>query len=136
MAYLLDTCIVSAFFRKHEYVIEKLKSLAPDDIKISSITVMEIEYGLELNPALRPRLDPLWQSFQNQVETLSFSKSDGVHAAHIRSALKKEGRPIGPYDILLAGTARNYNLIFVTDNISEFIRVEGLLVQNWTKEKQ
>lgn len=123
---------MSAFFRKEDYLIKKLKTLAPEDIKISTITVMEIDYGLQLNPALQSRLQPLWASFRDQVEVLLFSEADAVHAAHIRSTLKKEGRPIGPYDILLAGTARNRGLIFVTGNVNEFTRVEGLTVQNWT----
>lgn len=132
MPYLLDTCIVSAFFRKEDYLIKKLKKLTPEDIKISTITVMEIEYGLQLNPALQSRLQPLWTSFRDQIEVLLFSEADAVHAAQIRSTLKKEGRPIGPYDILLAGAARNRGLIFVTGNVGEFTRVDGLIVQNWT----
>jgi tRNA(fMet)-specific endonuclease VapC len=62
-----------------------------------------------------------------------FSEADAMCAAQIRSVLKKEGRPIGPYDILLAGIAKNRNFTFVTDNISEFTRVEGLNIENWTK---
>lgn len=132
MSYLLDTCIVSAFFRKDEAVIGKLKVLPPSDIKISTITVMEIEYGLELNPALRPRLQPLWQAFKSEIEILPFSEGDAAVAASIRSILKKAGRPIGPYDILLAGMAKSRHLIFVTNNLSEFKRVEGLAVEDWT----
>lgn len=131
MAYLLDTCIVSSFFRKEAPLIEKLKTVLPEEIKISTITVMEIEYGLQLNPPLRSRIQPLWSSFKEQVEVLSFSENDANHAAQVRSVLKKEGRLIGPYDILLAGTSKNHGLIFVTDNTSEFSRVEGLVVENW-----
>ena len=133
MAYLLDTCIVSAFFRKEEYLIDRLKTLTPEEIKISTITVMEIEYGLELNAAIRPRIQPLWSSFKEQVEILQFSETDAIYAAQIRSLLKKEGRPIGPYDILLAGMSKNRSLVFVTDNMSEFRRVEGLHIENWLK---
>jgi tRNA(fMet)-specific endonuclease VapC len=133
MAYLLDTCIISAFFRKEPQLIERLESITPDDLKISTITVMEIEYGLHLNPSIRSRIQPLWLSFKEQVEVLPFSEGDAVHAAQIRSILKKEGRLIGPYDILLAGTSKNHNLVFVTDNLSEFKRVEGLQVENWIK---
>ncbi|OJW54048.1 MAG: hypothetical protein BGO67_08265 [Alphaproteobacteria bacterium 41-28] len=133
MPYLLDTCVVSAFFRKENNLIERLQTLTPEDIKISTITVMEIEYGLHLNPALRPRIQPLWLSFKDQVEILHFSENDALDAAQIRSVLKKEGRPIGPYDILLAGMSRSRNLIFVSDNISEFKRVDGLVIENWVK---
>ena len=133
MSYLLDTCVVSAFFRKESYLIDKLKDLAPEDVKISTITVMEIEYGLKLNPSILPRIQPLWSSFKDQVEILLFSETDAVCAAQIRSILKKEGKPIGPYDILLAGMSKNRSLVFVTDNTSEFSRVDGLFIENWLK---
>lgn len=133
MNYLLDTCIVSLFFRKERHIIEALKTKTPDQLTISTITVMEIEYGLQLNPALQDRIQPLWQAFKDQTEILLFSEADAVCAAQIRSVLKKAGRPIGPYDILLAGIAKNRNLIFVTDNMSEFARVEGLVIENWFK---
>ncbi len=133
MPYLLDTCIVSAFFRKEDPLIERLKVLSPEEIKVSTITVMEIEYGLQLNTSLRPRIQPLWLSFKDQIEILSFSELESIHAAQIRSILKKEGKLIGPYDILLAGTAKSHGLVFVTANVSEFMRVEGLLVENWIK---
>lgn len=133
MSYLLDTCIVSAFFRKEEILIEKLQTLSPEEIKISTITVMEIEYGLYLNPSLRFRLEPLWRSFKDQVEVLLFSENDALDSANIRSILKKEGRPIEPYDILFAGIAKSRGLVFITDNVSEFMRVEGLIVENWLR---
>lgn len=133
MAYLLDTCIVSAFFRREEGLIEKLKELSPEDIKISTITVMEIEYGLHLKPTLRPRIQQLWQSFKDQIEVLPFSEHDALCSAHIRSILKKAGKPIGPSDILLAGMSRSRGFVLVTDNTSEFTRVEDLVVENWLK---
>jgi tRNA(fMet)-specific endonuclease VapC len=133
MSYLLNTCIVSAFFRKSASLIEKLEKLTPDDIKISTITLMEIEYGLQLNPPLRSKIQPIWHSLKSQVEIIPFSQDDAIHAAHIRSVLKKEGRLIGPYDILLAGTSKNHKLIFVTDNVAEFKRIEDLRVENWIR---
>lgn len=39
---------------------------------------------------------------------------------------------IGPYDMLIAGHARASGLTLVTNNISEFERVPGLLLENWT----
>jgi tRNA(fMet)-specific endonuclease VapC len=135
MPYLLDTCIVSAYFRGEKSVIDKFKSLSPEDIKISTITIMEIEYGLEINPPIKTKIHPIWSAFKDQVETLSFSARDALHSAQIRGVLKKEGKPIGPYDILLAGLSRNRNLIFVTDKTSEFKRVPNLVIENWLPNK-
>jgi tRNA(fMet)-specific endonuclease VapC len=41
------------------------------------------------------------------------------------------GRPIGPYDMMIAGHARASAMILVTNNGKEFERVPGLQVENW-----
>jgi tRNA(fMet)-specific endonuclease VapC len=131
MNYLLDTCTVSYFFRKDPGIIQKMQSLKPTDICLSTISVMEIEYGLQINPAIAKKLRPIWEHFQQHIEILPFSGEDAQVAAEIRAQLKNEGQPIGAYDILLAGCARNHNLIFVTANLKEFKRVKNLQVDNW-----
>lgn len=131
MSYLLDTCIVSYFFRKEEGVLKKMTTLDPDDLKIFSITFMEIEYGLALNPAIKSKIGQVWESFIQQVEMIDFNSSDAKHTADLRKHLKEAGTPIGAYDLLLAGTALSRNLIFVTDNNKEFSRVPNLKLENW-----
>jgi tRNA(fMet)-specific endonuclease VapC len=49
----------------------------------------------------------------------------------IKCELEREGRPIGPYDLLIAGHARSEGLILVTNNEREFARVQGLRIENW-----
>jgi tRNA(fMet)-specific endonuclease VapC len=51
--------------------------------------------------------------------------------AAIRAALTKRGTPIGPYDIMIAGTAVRHGLLMVTSNGSEFRRIDGLLLEDW-----
>jgi tRNA(fMet)-specific endonuclease VapC len=46
-------------------------------------------------------------------------------------ALKPKGRPIGAYDVLIAGTALARGLVVATSNIGEFERISGLLVEDW-----
>lgn len=43
-----------------------------------------------------------------------------------RATLEREGKPIGPYDTLIAGTALANRAILVTHNTTEFARVKGL----------
>lgn len=40
-------------------------------------------------------------------------------------------RPIGPYDVLIAGQATARSLTLITHNVSEFARVTGLDVEDW-----
>jgi tRNA(fMet)-specific endonuclease VapC len=49
----------------------------------------------------------------------------------MRVALARAGKPIGPYDTLIAATALEHGLTLVTHNTREFRRVEGLAVEDW-----
>ena len=132
MKYLLDTCVISDFLKGNENVKKRLLSEPPSNIFVSTITVMEVEYGLMLNPERTQKLQKPIALFFESVEVLPFTDSDAKESAKIRAELKKEGKPIGPYDILLAGTALNREIVFVTNNVDEFSRVMGLKVENWS----
>ena len=49
------------------------------------------------------------------------------------TALLSGGKPIGPYDFLIAAHARHIGAALVTNNEREFRRVPGLSVRNWLK---
>ena len=132
--YLIDTNVISDFIKGHAGVVRRLLSVAPNAIAISSISEMEVEYGLLLNEERAKKLRPKLKSFFEVIHIIPFDKEDAHSAAQIRADLKKSGTPIGPYDILLAGSARNHKLIFVTANMDEFTRVKGLKIENWRKE--
>jgi tRNA(fMet)-specific endonuclease VapC len=66
------------------------------------------------------------------LEVLPFDDNAAAHAAEIRGSLERRGQPIGSYDTLIAGHARSRGIIVVTGNISEFSRVEGLRVEDWS----
>lgn len=134
MKYLLDTCILSYFVRGEKNVLNRIKTSLPRDLCISSITLMEIEYGLLLNPPRAKKLKPVIESFIENINILQFDEKDAICAASVRAALQKKGKSIGAYDILLAGCALHHGLIFVTANIKEFERVSGLLIENWLFE--
>ncbi len=131
MKYLLDTCVISDFVKGDKNTLAMLKHVSPHDIAISSITVMEIHYGLALNPRRSKTIEPIMRSLVGSITILEFDSNDAMETATIRALLKQQGQPIGSYDILLAGTALNHNLVFVTSNTNEFNRVDGLVLANW-----
>lgn len=133
MKYLLDTCVISDYVKGIEPVVRTLLGTTPADIAVSTITRMEIHYGLLLNKARQEKLQPKLDQFFASVHVLPFNNQDAIQAAEIRSILHKRGRPIGPYDLLLAGTALAHALIFVTANTREFERVDRLCVENWNE---
>lgn len=131
MKYLLDTCTVSDFVKGQPGVMARIKATAPNQLVVSSITRMEIDYGLALNSERAGKLAPMIDAFFSVVGCLAFDTAAAHAAAAIRAALKKNGQPIGAYDVLIAGTGVAHGLIVVTSNVGEFNRVGGLQVENW-----
>ena len=64
-------------------------------------------------------------------EVIAFDQDDARQAGEIRAFLRQQGRPIGPYDVLIAGQAVARKVTLVTRNIREFARVPRLQVENW-----
>ena len=111
MRYLLDTCVVSDFARGHPQVLVRIKAASPDDIAVTTMTIMEVEYGLCLNETLERKLRPVIQAFFQSVLVLPYEEGDALASAAVRAALKKQGKPIGAYDILIVGCALSRGLI-------------------------
>jgi tRNA(fMet)-specific endonuclease VapC len=131
MRYLLDTNTVSDFFRRHPAVLSRLRQLAPGDLAISSVTVMEIEYGMERQPSARRKFGQIWEDFQSDVHVLTYNTQDAVDTGRVRAHLARLGTPIGPFDLQLAGTALARRLTVVTNNTDEFSRVPELTLEDW-----
>ena len=131
MRYLLDTCVISDFIKGEPGTQSQLKQTLPADIAVSTITVMELQYGLRLNPQRAQKIEPTIVEFLRAVTLLPFGTSEAERAAEIRSILKSQGKPIGAYDILIAATALQHQLIAITANQEEFARVPSLQTENW-----
>jgi tRNA(fMet)-specific endonuclease VapC len=131
MGYLLDTCVVSDFVKGEENTLKRLKSTSPNDIFISSLTVMEVKYGLYINSERAIKIQPLIESFFSSIIILPFYTEEAEQSAQIRSILKMAGTPIGAYDVLIAATALTHNHIVVTSNVREFQRIPNLKIENW-----
>jgi len=136
MMYLLDTCVVSDFVKGDRSTLSHIQKKSPDTIAVSSITVLEIQYGLALNPDKANKIQSIMDDFLRAISILPFEEQDAVCAGKIRALLKQRGAPIGSYDLLLAGTALSRDLILITSNLSEFMRVDGLRVENWRESFQ
>ena len=131
IGYLLDTCVISDFVKGDKPTLHKLKQTPPNLLSISTITSMEIEFGLQLNSTRAKIIAPIMSAFLANIHLLSYSEADAHAAAAIRASLQKTGKPIGAYDVLLAGCAVSRGLILVSSNMREFERVSGLQLENW-----
>ncbi|UBF23804.1 type II toxin-antitoxin system VapC family toxin [Kovacikia minuta CCNUW1] len=131
MRYLLDTCVISDFIKGEPGTQARLKQTLPTNIAVSAITVMELYYGLQLNPQRAQKIEPVITSFLSSVTILPFDAPESKQSAQIRAVLKTQGQQIGAYDVLIAATALQHSLLMVTANQREFIRIPGLQTENW-----
>ncbi len=131
MRYLLDTCVISDFIKGESNTLARIRQTPPSEIAVSSITVMELRYGLQLNPQRAQKVEPVISNFLTSVVLLPFDEVDAEQAGQIRSSLKTQGQPIGAYDVLIAATALRHQLVMVTANQREFERIPRLQLENW-----
>ncbi len=129
--YLLDTCTISDLFSGNASVRRRFFAQSPDQIVISAVTVMEIQYGFILNAAVKRKYLSDWESLCLATEIIPFDEPAAEVAAQIRSELKSKGTPIGSFDLLIGATAKLHGLVMTTSNVREFKRIDGLLVENW-----
>ncbi len=129
--YLLDTNICIYIINKHpEHVVQHVKTLQPHQIKLSAISMAELEYGASKSKNREMNRNALMH-FASAFDIVAFNDDDAEVFGLIRAALEKRGSIIGPYDLQIAAQAISRKLILVTNNIKEFERVENLKLENW-----
>ena len=129
--FLVDTNICIYVIKKNpKSVVKKIKSFEPYQIKISSITVAELEYGASKSQDTDKNRKVLLKFFSS-FEILPFDDQDAEYYGRIRAYLEKCGKVTGPYDMQIAAQALCKKLILVTNNIREFERVPNLNYVNW-----
>lgn len=92
--------------------------------------VYEIQYGIAKSENSQKKKIQ-FEKLLSECSVLPFTSQEAHEAASIRAALEKLGTPIGPYDVLIAATARANNLTLITHNSLEFKRVKGLTIKDW-----
>ena len=134
MQYLLDTntCI---FFLRGKLQLDKIiKEKGRENCFVSEITVAELRYGAENsdNPA---KSHKAVDTFLAGLSIIPIYGSIRQYAKE-KVRLRKIGKPIhDEFDLLIGVTAIVNNLIFVTDNIKDFERLEGIKIENWFERK-
>ncbi|MDX9898226.1 MAG: type II toxin-antitoxin system VapC family toxin [Spirochaetia bacterium] len=129
--YLLDTNICIYIINQHpRHVVNHVKTLQPHQIKLSAISMAELEYGVSRSKNREMNRSALIH-FASAFDIITFNDDDAEVFGLIRAGLEKRGRTIGPYDLQIAAQAISRNLILVTNNTKEFERVENLKLENW-----
>jgi tRNA(fMet)-specific endonuclease VapC len=129
--YMLDTNICSRVLRADatSRLMGRFNRHA-EQICISSIVLAELHCGAENSQRVAENLKGVEQLVARLSAVLDFDALASADFGRVRSLLRKT--PIGPLDTLVAAHARSRSLIIVTNNTSEFNRVPGLEVEDWS----
>ncbi len=131
LKYLLDTNIIIYTMKNRPKKVKKQFKQHRDRLSISTVTLGELVFGAEHSQQQERNLADI-EAMVARLEVLSFGNKAAYHFGQIRAYLYREGKPIGPYDMMIAAHARASGLILVTNNTREFKRVPGLQLENWT----
>jgi tRNA(fMet)-specific endonuclease VapC len=137
--YILDTDILTLLQERHSAVVTRVAACPPSELAITVISVEEQLSGWysRLRRAQK-KPDELARVYQrmttavsslSQVPILTFSEL----AIHRRNALQKLRLKVGKMDLCIAAIALEINAVLVTRNVSDFGRIPGLSIEDWSK---
>jgi tRNA(fMet)-specific endonuclease VapC len=134
--FLLDSNVPIRAVKNREPILASSIGRAIDggnSLALSVISLHELEVGVLRNSNRLTAAKKLDTFLELVTEFWDFDREDALLAAEIRTKLMSEGRVIGAFDVLIAAQALRRAVILVTNNTSEFSRVEGLQLADWTQ---
>jgi hypothetical protein len=136
---IIDTNVVSEIMASspsEATLVWFAKARTADELFVTTITVAEIFYGVELLPPGKRR-DKLnseaeatfSQDFGGRI--LVFDEMAARQFAQIASSRRKAGRPIAEFDAQIASIARSNDAVLATRNVADFEGCGIRLVNPW-----
>ena len=138
MTYLLDTNACTALISgKPPSVRARLQKALRAGAQglVPAVVAFELWYGVAKSARAEANARRVETFFAGPIGLLIFDEQDARRAGQVCAALEAAGKPIGAYDLLIAGQAVRHNATLVTANTKEFRRVKGLAWEDWAKSK-
>lgn len=129
--FLLDTniCIYIAKYNPPA-VRERFQQYPASQLAMSVVTLGELRFGAEKSHH-KERAMAVIDELANLITIADLSENTAEHYGDIRASLQKSGQLIGNNDLWIAAHARSQDWVLITNNEKEFLRVDGLKVENW-----
>ena len=132
---MLDTDIVIYTIKNRPEFARRAFKKRAGQMCISAVTWGGLVYGAEKSSQPERNLADT-EGFAARLDVMPFDLAAATHFGQLRAELFRTGKPIGPYDMMIAGHARALGLVLVTNNLREFERVPGLPLENWLERGQ
>ena len=131
MKYLLDTNACIRYINgRAPRLRAKMATVARSEIAVSIISKAEMYYGSAKSQTPRRSREKQIEFLQT-IATLPFDELSAVEYGGLRRNLEVVGTPIGGNDMLIAASAIAHQLILVTYNVTEFVRIPNLVLEDW-----
>ena len=133
--FLLDTNIcIFIINKKNKKVLEQLKKNRPRGLCISSITLAELEFGIEnASEEYKARNLIALMEFLTIFEIKKFDENAAKEYGKLKKDLKDRNCLIRPLDMLIGAHAKSLKMTLVTNNTKEFARIKDLKIEDWVK---
>ena len=131
MQYLLDTNICIYYMKGMYNLDKKFKSVKVENCYNSEITLAELKFGVE-NSQNPEKNNLALNNFLSGLQVLPIFEAIDLYAKE-KSRLRKIGRTVDDFDLLIGCTAVEFNLVMVTNNSPHFIQISKIKLENWVK---
>lgn len=130
--FLLDTNICIYFIKGQFDLHRKIKAVGEENCLLSEMTIAELKYGVE-NSVQKEKNRKNMEAFIAKFDILPIFPVLDIYAKE-KARLKTKGRMLDDFDLLIGTTAIFNNLTLVTKNVSDFDRLDGIVIEDWTTE--
>jgi tRNA(fMet)-specific endonuclease VapC len=129
--FLLDTNVcIHLLNGRHPQILDKFKYTSSSQIALCSVVKAELIFGARHSAKVEDNLQ-LLNRFFAPLTSFSFDDRAAEEYGIIRADLSKQGRIIGPNDMMIASIAKAFDAVLVTHNTKEFSRITGLRLVDW-----
>lgn len=128
--YLLDTNICIYFLKGQFGLHDKINEIGEENCFLSEITIAELKFGVE-NSVQKGKNRKNIEEFQAKFDIIPIFPALDIFAKE-KARLKTKGKILDDFDLLIGSTAIFNNLTLVTKNVSDFDRLDGIVIEDWT----
>jgi tRNA(fMet)-specific endonuclease VapC len=129
VSYLIDTDYVIDHFNRVVPTVEHLHELQEKGLAVSIISVAELWEGVYFSKD-PTRSEVMLEEFLSGVFLLGIDEEICRRFGQLRGSLRRHGRIIGDFDLLIAASALRHNLTLLTNNLRHFENIEGLRIES------
>ena len=129
--YLLDTNICIYYLKGMYDLKDKILEVDIENCYISEITLAELKFGAENSKKVEENNKVIVQ-FAERINIVPIFNAIDIYAKE-KVRLRRLGKPIDDFDLLIGASAIANKFILVTNNVKDFRNLKNIKIENWAK---